>query len=273
MTQPGKYLEVAPGTELYYEEYGAGAPIVFVPGWTFTTEVFVHQAAYFAQTNRVILVDPRGQGRSSKSFQGNDYGTHGADLVKLFAALELSDAVLVGWSTGTLDVLSYVQQAGTTALKGVVGIDMSPKPLSVNAEDWVEGPLDEIAGAYRSFLRSPQGQRDFITYYATEVMIQRDLTPLELDWIIRQSLTTPYPIASALFADAMFCDFSAEAAGLSEATPTLYVIAEHWAETAVPYMQRMFPKIQTTVLGGHMMFWEHADRFNAAVRTFIDQLP
>ncbi|HMQ32175.1 MAG TPA: alpha/beta hydrolase [Chloroflexaceae bacterium] len=153
---PGTYLEVARGVELYYEEHGAGTPLVVVPGWTFTTEVFQHQVAHFAQSHRVIVVDPRSQGRSSKSAHGNDYATHGADLARLFAALELRDAVLVGWSTGTLDALGYVQQAGTGALRALVGIDMSPKPLAVSGEDWVEGPLDEIAGAWRAFLRSPQ---------------------------------------------------------------------------------------------------------------------
>lgn len=262
---PGTYLEVAPGVELYYEEHGAGPPIVFVPGWTFTTEVFEHQVAHFARSRRVIVVDPRSQGRSSKALHGNDYSTHGADLARLFEALELRDAVLVGWSTGTLDVLGYVQHAGTGALRAVVGIDMSPKPLSASAEDWVEGPLDEIAGAWRSFLRSPQGQRDFISYYATEVMVQRELSPAELDWIVRMSLTTPHYLASALFADAMFCDFSAELKALSEAVPTLYVIAEHWSQTAVAFLGRNFPQVKTEVLGGHMMFWEHAERFNAVV--------
>jgi non-heme chloroperoxidase len=268
----GTYLEVAPGVELYYEEYGDGAPIVFVPGWTFTTEVFQHQIKPFAETNRVILVDPRSQGRSSKTPLGNDYSTHGADLARLFEALALRDAVLVGWSTGTLDMLGYVQHAGTAALKGVVGIDMSPKPLSVSAEDWVEGPLDEIAGAWRSFLRSPQGQRDFISYYATEVMVQRELSPDELDWIIRQSLSTPHYLASALFADAMFSDFSAELTSLSEALPTMYVIAEHWADTAVAFMGRQFPRVQTQVFGGHLMFWEHPERFNTTLRQFVAQL-
>jgi pimeloyl-ACP methyl ester carboxylesterase len=267
----GAYLEVAPGVELYYEEHGSGAPIVFVPGWTFTTEVFERQVAHFAPTHRVIVVDPRSQGRSAKTQQGNDYSTHGADLAKLFSALELRDAVLVGWSTGTLDVLGYVQHAGTAALKAVVGVDMSPKPLSANSDDWVEGPLDEIAGAWRAFLRSSQGQRDFITYYTNEVMIQRDVTPAELDWIIRQSLSTPHYLASALFADAMFCDFSAELTALSAAVPTKYVIAEHWADTAVAYMNRTFPNVQTEVFGGHMMFWEHAERFNASLAAFIEQ--
>ncbi len=268
-TTLGSYLEVAPGVELYYEEHGSGSPIVFVPGWTFTTEVFVHQVAHFAQTNRVIVVDPRSQGRSSKALHGNDYDTHGADLARLFEALELRDAVLVGWSTGTLDALGYVKHAGTGAIKALVGIDMSPKPLSVSADDWVEGPLDELAGAWRAFLRSPQGQRDFITAYATDVMVQRELAPAELDWIVRQSLTTPHYLASALFADAMFCDYSAELKAASEAVPTLYVLAEHWAETAAAFLGRNFPKVKTTVLGGHMMFWEHAERFNAELRAFI----
>jgi pimeloyl-ACP methyl ester carboxylesterase len=271
-TSPGTYLEVAPGVELYYEEHGTGSPLVFVPGWTFTTEVFQHQVAHFARTHRVIVVDPRSQGRSSKTLQGNDYSTHGADLARLFAALELHDAVLVGWSTGSLDMLGYVEQAGTRALKGAIGIDMSPRPLSASSDDWVEGPLNEISGAWRSFLRSPQGQRAFINYYADEVMVQRELSPAEMDWIVRQSLTTPHYLASALFADAMFCDFSAELQTLSEAVPTLYVIAEHWAEVAVAFLGRNFPQVKTEVFGGHMMFWEHADRFNTTLDTFLKQL-
>jgi hypothetical protein len=79
-------------------------------------------------------------------------------------------------------------------------------------------------------------------------MIQRDVTPAELDWIIRQSLSTPHDLASALFADAMFCDFSAELTALSAAVPTKYVIAEHWAATAVAYMN-----------------------FNASLAAFIEQ--
>jgi non-heme chloroperoxidase len=150
---------------------------------------------------------------------------------------------------------------------------MSPKPLSLDAADWVEGPLDEIAGAYRTFLYSPQGQRDFITWNATEVMVQRELDEEELDWIVAQSLMTPHYIAAALFADAMFVNHIAEATQLSDSLPTLYLIAEHWADTAVPFMNRNFPNIQTTVLGDHMMFWEHAERFNSLLEEFIASLP
>jgi pimeloyl-ACP methyl ester carboxylesterase len=267
--QPGSYIQIEPGVDIYYEERGTGTPIVFVPGWTFTTELFVHQMAHFSKTHRVIAIDPRSQGRSSIALHGNDYPTHAADLAKVIKALDLHDVVLVGWSFGCLAAWGYVKQEGTTALKAMVCIDLSPKPLSVNSEDWVEGPLDEIADAYNSFLLSRQGQRDFVTYYATEVMVQRELSEEELFWIVEQSLKTPTYIASASFASGMFMNHMAEAKRVDETLPALSVIAEHWADTAAPFMNNHFPNTKTAVLGGHMMFWEHPKAFNKILSDFI----
>jgi non-heme chloroperoxidase len=270
--QPGKFIEVEAGVELYYEEKGEGQPIIFIPGWTFTSELFVNQLDYFSKGYRAIAIDPRSQGRSSKPLHGNDYATHGADLAKLIQALELKEVVLVGWSFGCLQSWAYVKQAGLQNVKGVVSIDLSPKPLCVNPEDWVEGPLDEIADAYNTYLTSPQGQRDFVAYYATEVMVQRQLSEEELFWIIDQSLKTPHYIAAALFASGMFSNYLAEAKLIDENIPSLSIIAEHWSETAVPFMNRQCPKTATAVLGGHMMFWEHPQKFNQILEGFLKSL-
>ena len=85
--QPGDFVEVEPGVEIYYEERGTGTPILIVPGWTFTTEVFVHQLEQLSEKYRVIVIDPRSQGRSSITMHGNDYTTHAADLAKVIKAL------------------------------------------------------------------------------------------------------------------------------------------------------------------------------------------
>ena len=270
--RPGDFIEVEAGVEVYYEEKGAGTPIVFVPGWTFTTEVFGNQLEQLSEDYRVIVIDPRSQGRSSITLHGNDYTTHAADLAKVIKALDLQDVVLVGWSFGCLETWGLVRQEGTEGLKAMVCVDLSPTPLSVNPEDWVEGPLDEIAGAYNSFLLSRQGQRDFVTYYATEVMVQRELSPEELFWIVEQSLKTPTPIASALFASGMFSDYMAEAKLVDETLPALTIVAEHWADTAVSFMGKHCPNTKTAVLGGHMMFWEHPEAFNKILSDFIDSI-
>ena len=270
--QPGNYLEVAPGVEIYYEDRGSGMPLIFIPGFTFTTEVFVHQMEHFSKTHRVILFDPRSQGRSTVTPHGNDYATHAADLAKLIKALDLKDIVLIGWSFGCLESWGYVQQEGTAALKAVVSVDLSPKPLSEDPTTLVEGPLDEMGGAYNACLQSPQGQRDFVADYAQQVMVQRELSDAELAWIVEQSLHTPYYIASLLFASGMFTDHMAEAQLVAATLPALEIIAEHWAETAEPFIHKHCPHTKTAVLGGHMMFWEHPEKFNKILEEFLELL-
>lgn len=91
-----KYVSVAPGVELHFWEKGEGTPLVFIPGLTFSGEIFKAQVEHFAVDYRVIAIDPRGQGYSSKTMDGNDYLTHGQDLAALIDTLDLKDAVLIG---------------------------------------------------------------------------------------------------------------------------------------------------------------------------------
>lgn len=201
---------------------------------------------------------------------GNDYVTHGTDLRKVLEQLKIENATLVGWSFGCLTVWEYIRHFGTDGIKSLVFIDMPPKSLSLNQDkEWVEGPLDDMAAAYTNYLRNPKGQRDFISAYATGVMVQRELKNDELNWIVEQSLKTPYYIAANLFSSGLFSDYRVEAAESSKAVPTLYVVAEHWAEAAVTTVSTLAPKASVEVLGGHLMFWEHSVEFNKIVDSFL----
>ncbi|MFT4413932.1 alpha/beta fold hydrolase [Fredinandcohnia humi] len=267
----GRYIEVDPGIELFIQDIGTGDPLVFMPGFTFTTEVFSEQAEYFSKKNRVIVIDPRSHGRSTLTLHGNDYATHGTDLAKVLDVLNLKDVTLVGWSFGCLTIWEYLKQRGLTNVKSLVLVDMSPKALSTNhEEDWVEGPLNDIAAAYTTYLRNSKGQREFIAGYAKNVMVQRELSEEELNWLVEQSLRTPYYIAANLFASGMFSDYRQEAKLASEAVPTLTVIAEHWAETAVKFTRNLTPQSKIEVLGGHLMFWEHGEKFNTLLENFLE---
>ncbi|MBW1906758.1 MAG: alpha/beta hydrolase, partial [Deltaproteobacteria bacterium] len=86
-------LEVEPGSSIYYVDEGKGTPIMFVPGWTMTSEVFVKQQAAFAKTHRVIVLDPRGQGRSSKDGSQHTYVQQGHDIDKLIQHLGVDKIV------------------------------------------------------------------------------------------------------------------------------------------------------------------------------------
>ncbi|TYR72801.1 alpha/beta hydrolase [Rossellomorea vietnamensis] len=265
------YIEVEPGIELFVQDTGSGDPIVLIPGFTFTREVFSEQVKHFSKTHRTIVIDPRSHGRSTMTVHGNDYVTHGTDLQKVLKQLGVKNATLAGWSFGCLTVWEYIRQFGTEGIKSLVLIDMPPKSLSLQQDqEWVEGPLDDMAAAYTNYLRNPKGQRDFISAYAKGVMVQRNLKEEELEWIVEQSLKTPYYIAANLFSSGLFSDYRVEAASSSETLPTLYVVAEHWAETATTYLSKLTPKASVEVLGGHLMFWEHSEKFNDIIERFLE---
>jgi len=264
-----KYITVAPGVELHYLDRGKGQPMLFVPGLTFAAEIFAAQIEYFSANHRVIAIDPRGQGLSTKTVQGNDYMTHGEDLVALIEALDLRDLVLVGWSTGNLDLWSYISQAGKERVRAVVTVDMSPQPLSADPAWWTEGSIEDVSMVATQVLISPEGTRQFFAEYATGVMIEHAMSPAELEFILDMSAKTPYWICASLFSSAIFSNFYETAKEISETLPSLMFIAEHWSELAQPFMASHFPGTKTHVMGGHMMFFEYPEKWNQVVEVFL----
>ncbi len=267
-----KYFSVAPGIELHYLEKGEGRPLVFIPGLTFSGEVFQAQLEYFSRDYRVIAIDPRGQGLSAKPVDGNDYMTHGRDLAALLGGLGLDKAVLVGWSTGNLEVWSYIRQFGREKLRGAVTIDMSPLPMSPDPKCWTEGAIEELSEVATQYLTSFEGTRAFFSDYATGVMIQHEMEPGELEYLLDISARTPYWICRSLFCDAMFSNFVDVARDTAADMPSLMFIAEHWADVARPFVERTMPGCEIQVMGGHLMFYEYPEKWNGILEEFLNRL-
>ena len=58
----------------------AALPIVMVPGFLCTTKFFEKNAEVLSKEFRVITMDPRGQGNSSKTCQGNTIRRNAQDI-------------------------------------------------------------------------------------------------------------------------------------------------------------------------------------------------
>src|ERR1700677_2421631 len=115
------------GTDIYYNDWGTGQPLVFSHGWTLSADAFEDQMFFLASHGyRCIAHDRRGHGRSSQPWNGNDLDTYADDLAELTAALDLKDAVHVGHSTGGGEVARYIGRHGTTRIAKAVLIGAVP---------------------------------------------------------------------------------------------------------------------------------------------------
>ena len=121
------------GTEIYYNDWGTGQPVVFSHGWPLSGDAFEDQMFYLASNGyRVIAHDRRGHGRSSQPWNGNDMDTYADDLAELVESLDLHDAIHVGHSTGGGEVARYIGRHGTGRVAKTVLIGAVP-PVMVKS--------------------------------------------------------------------------------------------------------------------------------------------
>jgi len=68
------------GTQIYYKDWGSGAPVVFSHGWPLSADAWEDQMLFLgAHGYRCIAHDRRGHGRSSQPWNGNEMDTYADD--------------------------------------------------------------------------------------------------------------------------------------------------------------------------------------------------
>jgi non-heme chloroperoxidase len=134
--------------QIYYEDHGAGVPVVLVHGYLLDGRSWEKQeTALLAAGYRVITYDRRGFGASSRPSVGYDYDTLAADLAALLEALDLHDAVLVGFCAGTGEVTRYLGAYGQARVRAAVLLAPLPPFLLRTGDnpDGIDGAiLDEF---------------------------------------------------------------------------------------------------------------------------------
>lgn len=88
------------GGEIYYEEIGTGAPLIFVSGLSGVGRYWEPQIPLFSGRFRVITYDQRGTGASDKLQREFSVDQMATELAGLMDALKIARAHIVGLSTG-----------------------------------------------------------------------------------------------------------------------------------------------------------------------------
>ena len=133
---------------IYYEDHGAGTPVVLVHGYLADGRSWEKQeAALLAAGYRIISYDRRGSGFSSRPAAGYDYDTLAADLNVLLEELDVRDAVLAGCCSGTGEVARYLGTYGQRRVRAAALLAPLPPFLprsAANPDGADRGVLDDL---------------------------------------------------------------------------------------------------------------------------------
>jgi pimeloyl-ACP methyl ester carboxylesterase len=106
-----KYIEGSKDVHLHILDRGTGHPIVFLPGWPFSNEVFESQIpTLIANGRRVIVPSLRGFGRSDETREACTYNDYADDLKGILHGLDLDHVVLCGHSLGAAIAIRYMSR-------------------------------------------------------------------------------------------------------------------------------------------------------------------
>jgi non-heme chloroperoxidase len=261
--------------DLYYEDHGAGSPVVLIHGWPLSGASWEKQtSALLAAGHRVITYDRRGFGRSSKPAAGYDYNTFAADLDKLLRKLNLKKVALVGFSMGSGEVTRYLAKYGNGRVRKAVLIG-TLGPYLVKAADNPEGVDRTVFDGIKTAIRADrpaflmQFLRNFYNYDVTGGTLVSERV-LEDNWNVAAGASA---IGTVACVDCWIEDFRKDVP--KNKVPTLILHGD--ADRILPpdatsrRQAKMIKNASFVELPGgpHGVLWTHADRINAELVSFL----
>jgi microsomal epoxide hydrolase len=222
-------------------------------------EIWQQQIRYFGTAYHVVAVDPRSQGDSDRPVEGNYSGRRAQDYKELIEHLGGSPVVLVGWSLGVYEALTYIEMFGSYKLSGLVLVDLNVYTPPTQEE------RDRRAAMFHDF------QADRKQFAATFVrnMYHKPQSQEYLDSVTAASLKTPTNSAVAMLAEyAVKNDMRPVLPKIQ--IPVLAVMTPV-NRSAVELVTAAVPGSQGEVFedAGHCLFVDDADRFNTLLQTFL----
>lgn len=132
--QRKEFIEIEPNINLHIRDWGQGKPIVFIPGWPLSHEMYEYQFNQLPKHGcRCIGITMRGFGKSSKPYGEYNYDVFADDIKKVLEVLDLQDVTLAGHSMGGAISLHYMarhqgERVAKLALFGAAAPSFTKRP-------------------------------------------------------------------------------------------------------------------------------------------------
>lgn len=256
------------GLDLYYEEYGAGPPVLGIHGTPSSAVLWSAAARRLGEHGRCIVYERRGFGRSAapEPFTSTDLDDQVADALGLLRALAAVPAVLVGRSTGGLVALALAHQH-PGSVRGLVLLE----PAAFGLDDEAAATAAEVRRRVLAHAADdPVRAAEAVFRVALGDEVWESLPPDLADLLAAAS---PAVLAEM---HGRGLDLSAEPFTLDDADlarldlPTLLVTAEDSVDAlrrVNDRLARALPRAETVLVpGGHLI-----DPAHPAVLDFLDR--
>jgi len=261
--------------ELYYEDHGAGSPVVLIHGWPLSGASWEKQtAALLAAGHRVITYDRRGFGRSSQPAVGYNYDTFASDLNTVLTTLNLTGVALVGFSMGTGEVTRYMGKYGTKRVRKAVLIG-TLGPYLVKAADNPEGVDVSVFNGIKAGIKAdrPAFLLDFLhNFYNYDVLGGKLVSERVVagNWNVAVGASATGTLACV---DSWIEDFRKDIAKNDVPTLILHGDADRIlpADATSRRQAKLIKDVRFVELkdGPHGVLWTHADQVNAELVRFL----
>ena len=206
-------LNLKDGGSIYYEIHGEGEPLIFMNGVMMNTMSWMDYIPLLADKFKLVLVDFRDQGRSSKLAEGYDLDIHVEDILALLDELKIDKVNMVGPSYG-----------GEVALKFALKYQNRLKTLILpNTMTWVSNHLRAIGEGWEEAAQSYDGARFF--KLVIPWIYSRHFYQSSLEWLNQRQ---------RVFKDMLTKEWFDSFVRLSQSTRSYYISPEQLQTIKVP---------------------------------------
>jgi pimeloyl-ACP methyl ester carboxylesterase len=266
----GSYVETADGTQLFYRDWGTGAPLVFISGWALTSDCWAYQMAPLSDSGlRCIAYDRRGHGRSSDPGRGFDYDTLADDLAAVLDALDLRNVTLVTHSMAGGEAVRYLSRHGSKRVARVALVAATLPFLTKTADNpdgidpavFENGRRNVLIRDFAKALRD--NMRPFVVPETSQAL---------LDWVAGLMLQCSMKALVDCHKAFSGTDFRPELAKLD--VPTLIVHGDKDVSAPLAITGRktaaLLPSATVKIYEGapHGLFLTHLERLNKDLQEF-----
>jgi non-heme chloroperoxidase len=261
--------------DIHYEDHGSGQPIVLIHGYPLNGNSWERQQReLLAHGYRVITYDRRGFGRSSQPTVGYDYDTFAGDLNTLIEHLDLSDAVLGGFSMGSGEVIRYLATYGSqrvrkAALFGAIA------PYLLKTDDNPEGVEGKVFADIKAAIvndRYAFFEDFFNNFYNVDVLGGTRIS--DRAWQASFNVAAgSSPFATYACIDTWLTDFRADLPKIGVPVLVMHGTDDRllpFESTAARLPALIADCTLVTVEGGpHNIGWTHPEEVNTALLAFL----